>query len=291
MSGAPPAKRAKVSASAAPTYWLVKMPPFVAADFSRRMEAYADAVAVARRRGEAEPAVPVLGRMRVYGGEREGSAFEAELITEVARRSGGGAVEHVLPAEVKKDTATQVVFAENNACRLEGAPALVVEAKVRPGSAYRAVARDRLKARHTAKEAATMVMSAESQQAARAAKGLTSEVVEQRVRGRKRTAADAEAEASAGVRSSFLAAAAGGRRRPQRVQREERQMRVRDDRADVERMLLGLFEKKEAYRLVELEQLTNQTREYLKQVLADLCDHHKSGELTHHYTLKEEFRM
>lgn len=274
----PPKKRARTSkggkGEAKAAYWLVKMPPFVATDFQRRMAEHEQAVLAARKKGQPEPEPPVLGKMRVYESKPGESGFRGEVLAEVKSRSGA-VKQHCLPTEIKKEASRLLVFSENNQCRIEGNASLVFDVKVQAGSSYKAVSRDRV-LKYTAKTTGTQALP---QNSIKLAMGPTSEVVERKVNAKRMR--DSEASTSLVDQTQRF-------RRPTRPERE---LRVRADPAEVERLLLHLFEERDAYTAKELGELTNQTSAFLREMLAKMCDHHKSGELAHKYTLKEEYRI
>jgi len=66
--------------------------------------------------------------------------------------------------------------------------------------------------------------------------------------------------------------------------------RARMDREALENLLFRLFDKKLYYNINELVGLTDQPKAFLKDVLLDICDHHKTGNYIHHYSLKAKYR-
>lgn len=66
--------------------------------------------------------------------------------------------------------------------------------------------------------------------------------------------------------------------------------RARMDRKALEYLLFRLFDKKMHYNINELVALTDQPKAFLKNVLGDICDHHKTGNYIHHYSLKAKYQ-
>jgi len=71
-----------------------------------------------------------------------------------------------------------------------------------------------------------------------------------------------------------------------RETKQRRMLYVKKSKSEVESMIFQAFEKQSHYTLKQLQDFTQQPKDYLTGFLRDMCEYHKNGEHIHTYSLK-----
>eukprot|EP01083_Nonionella_stella_P041714 112991_1 len=70
-------------------------------------------------------------------------------------------------------------------------------------------------------------------------------------------------------------------------ERKRREVRYRMDEQELQNLICRTFDRQRYYKLPDLVKLTNQPQNYLKEVLAKICDYHREGDHRFMYSLKK----